>query len=286
MLTIEKIGFLYYQRKALGLRITFNKNGIQHKVDCLKDALRRHGVYNMYVGEPIVLKESKGYVLSDEEIESGKFVDDITDSVEQVQEVVHALSFSKYKEKLALFDNIIDYTLQDFVQDRGFVALPVNRADEHKNQHNLQLPNETMYRGGWIGQAKSPQLAKQLFHKNLLKYRIHWGVIPRSYVLKDYPDFQEAVSIIKGYEEKFYTEDNNGKVLIGYKGFQDKVDRLVTRRNRLSSRQMLHTLDWVEGAKFSDPSYISNYWSKYELFCIAYERFLGSIGVGERGINS
>lgn len=208
---IEDVRVLKYESRLLGLRF-FTSDGA---FDAEWDVLRKVGIYNINIDNSLQLKPVGDLLLSDEEASTGVLATDISENIEFLTSISGALQNTRFADDLFRVHKPHEIPLQVFMDDEGWVATKVDRTDEYKNQHNLTLPDGSKWRGGWIGSAKSPEIAKRNFHKEECMWSIHRGTLVSDEVLAPYSDLMEVKDVLNRILDTISIEDGQIHMRIG-----------------------------------------------------------------------
>lgn len=209
MIEIHDIKALTYEGRLLGLRFYTNK-GIY---DADRDSLKNEGILNINIPNRSELKLVGDLLVTDEEINSGKTVIDVSED-EKLKVLVNFLRGKEKFTHLFKFQKPYEQSLKTFMEDPYWVPERVERNDEYRNQHVIKQPDGKYWRGGWIGRYRSLELAKEGFHYEQCKWALHRGDDVADEALITYLDLRRAKKYITQVEKSVSFNGDECRVLV------------------------------------------------------------------------
>jgi hypothetical protein len=228
---VSSIKGLEYSGELVGLRIFFD-NG---SWDIGKDDLKGLGLKHFNIADRIKLSLVDELLLSEEEVKTGEYAVDISQDESALFTLRGILDSGEFSESLKGFQLPHQVSLYEFMSDDGWIPKKVDRRDEYKNQHTLTQPDGRDWQGGWIGSARSLDLAKRGFHFNQVMYALHGGKNVADVAVQTYQHLKEAKDFIELIESRTYIKDNTVVIMVnGEPKYFDVADFPLT--NRVSQR--------------------------------------------------
>lgn len=176
------------------MRFVLKKGKHQAKVDVTREALRKEGIWNIRLGEPLILvPNGEGYLVTEAELleNETELVEDISEDKEKLRDLVTLLKNTPwFVHQIFTIENIYDYSKKDFLQDKTYQVELIHLNEmTGLRTFQLRLPDGVVSESyGLVRTTKpQPQYAKEIFHSRAVSVAKDNGRTLPDYIMKDYP---------------------------------------------------------------------------------------------------
>lgn len=178
---IEEVNHLVYEGSVVALRVFIREGAGLVPFDIRKERIWEAGLHNVHIGTRLVVADKSN---------NSTGIKDISEDKETLYKILTCLLEDGYRGQMNTSDNIHDYSLKDFLEDKRFKVIKAKMFSLKKSEYGLRLPNGKKWEGVVTG-ACDEQTAKRLFHKKAIELAFQTNKKLSKQAIESYPELMK-----------------------------------------------------------------------------------------------